>query len=303
MTKGFQITLLLSTLLLGRNYSFSQVDTSFALSQKERRAIVFSSQGVLAIGSLAYLQAAWYGDYRQSDFHFIDDSKQWLQMDKIGHTAAVYMLSNLNYKAYKWAGYTEKQSLWMGVGLSWTYLAAVEVMDGFSEGWGFSWYDMAANTLGGALFVAQQAGWKEQRLIVKFSYHPTEYAAMRPEVLGSTNSQRILKDYNGQSYWLSINPQSFSANKKIMPPWLNIAFGYSGEGMLGGSSNVGEDYDFSDIPRIRQFFLAPDIDFTRIKTKSKFLKTLFEVVNLIKVPAPTLEVDQNGKVQFYWFYF
>lgn len=140
-------------------------------------------------------------------------------------------------------------------------------------------------------------------MVMKFSYHPTEYAAMRPEILGRTNSERILKDYNGQSYWLSINPQSFSKNKKIMPPWLNIAFGYSGDGMLGGSSNVGEDYDFSEIPRIRQFYLSPDIDFTRIKTKSKFLKTLFEVVNLIKVPAPTLEVDQNGKVEFYWFYF
>ena len=224
-------------------------------------------------------------------------------MDKIGHITTVNYLSIINSKAYSWAGYNNKAATWMGFGISYGFLTAVEIMDGFSAGWGFSWGDIAANTIGGALFVAQQLTWKEQRMIMKFSYHPTEYADMRPEVLGETAMERVLKDYNGQTHWLSVNPQSFSKNKKILPRWLNFAVGYSADGMLGGASNVGDDYDFSHIPRVRQFFFAPDIDFTRIRTRSKFLKTLFDVINLIKVPAPTLEVDQTGKVQFYWFYF
>ncbi len=303
MKKQHYIVFILTTLFAFQNHLGAQVDTAFAMKQSSRRAIVFSTQGVLVVGSLAYLNRAWYADYPQSKFHFIDDSKQWLQMDKIGHLATVSMVSNLNYKAYRWAGYSNKQATWMGVGLTWGYLAAIELMDGFSEQWGFSWYDFTANTLGGALFTAQQLAWQDQRIIVKFSYHPTEYADMRPEVLGSTNTERILKDYNGQTYWLSVNPQSFSAQRKIFPGWLNLAFGYSGDGMLGGSSNIGEDFDYSNIPRIRQFFFSPDIDFTRIKTKSKFLNTLFVVLNLVKIPAPTLEVDQTGAVKFYWFYF
>lgn len=303
MKNFINIVTLLSILCLGSINLHGQVDTTFSLSKKSRRAIVFSSQGALVVGSLIYLQSAWYSDFRSGDFHIIDDSGQWLQMDKIGHVATVNILSNINYKAYRWAGYDNKQATWMGVGISWGYLVAVEVMDGFSEGWGFSWSDMAANTIGGAIFAAQQLTWEDQRMIIKFSYHPTEYAEMRPEVLGSTNSERILKDYNGQTYWLSVNPQSFSKEKKIFPKWLNLSFGYGADGMLGGTSNVGEDYDYSDIARIRQFYFAPDVDFTRIKTKSKFLNTLFVVLNMVKVPAPTLEVDQNGKVQFYWFYF
>lgn len=303
MNKHLYIAIVFCILILSSIRMFGQVDTTFSLSLKGRRATVFSVQGALVVGSLVYLQSAWYAGYRQGNFHTIDDSGQWLQMDKVGHLATASIVSNLNYKAYRWAGYNNKQATWMGVGVAWGYLAAVEVMDGFSEGWGFSWTDMAANTIGAAIFTAQQLTWQDQRIVIKFSYHPTEYAEMRPEVLGSTSMQSILKDYNGQTYWLSVNPQSFSREKKIFPKWLNLAFGYSGDGMLGGKSNVGDDYDFSYIPRTREFFFAPDVDFTRIKTRSKFLNTLFVVLNIIKIPAPTLEVDQNGNVQFYWLYF
>jgi hypothetical protein len=303
MNRKVSIALILISLAFSSKNAHAQVDTSFSMTQKTRRVITFSTQGALVLGSLVYLQSVWYSDYSQNKFHTIDDSKQWLQMDKVGHVATVNILSNLNYKAYRWSGFNNKQATWAAVGLSWGYLAAVEVLDGFSEEWGYSWSDMAANTIGAAVFAAQQLTWEDQRILFKFSYHETQYAEMRPDVLGSTFSQQILKDYNGQTYWLSVNPQSFSKHHKIFPKWLNLAFGYSGEGMLGGSSNVGEDYDFSDIPRFRQFYFSPDIDLTRIKTKSKFVNTLFVLLNIIKVPAPTLEVAQDGKVQFYWFYF
>ena len=224
-------------------------------------------------------------------------------MDKMGHITSMNYLSNINFQAYRWAGYNNKTATWLGFGVSYGFMTAVEIMDGFSAGWGFSWGDVVANTIGGGLFVAQQLTWQDQRIIMKFSYHPTEYADMRPEVLGDTPLQSVLKDYNGQTHWLSVNPQSFSKKRKFFPVWLNLAVGYSADGLLGGESNTGDDYDFSEIPRIRQFFFAPDIDFTRIRTRSKFLKGLFTVINLIKVPAPTLEVDQNGQVTFYWFYF
>lgn len=303
MTKRFTLLLFLFFILIPGKEAACQKDSTKVIKQSSKRVIVFSSQGLLAIGSLAYLQNTWYSNFNTGKFRTIDDSGQWLQMDKIGHMATVNMVSNVNYQAYSWAGYSNKQATWMGFGLTWSYLTAIEIMDGYSEGWGFSWSDIAANTIGGALFVAQQLTWEEQRILMKFSYHATEYAAMRPEVLGSTSAQRILKDYNGQTYWLSVNPQSFFKERKVFPKWLNLALGYSADGLLGGKSNVGDDYDFSDIPRIRQFYFSPDIDFSRITTKSKFLKGLFVVLNMIKVPAPTLEVDQNGDVKFYFFYF
>ncbi|RLD27615.1 MAG: DUF2279 domain-containing protein [Bacteroidetes bacterium] len=303
MKKNFHI---LISLLLIFNFgliSGQETDSLDIAIRKNRRIGIFTSQAVVVIGSLAYLNQAWYSQFENNGFHFKDDSNLWLQMDKMGHITTMNYLSNINFQAYRWSGYNNKTATWMGFGISYGFMTAVEIMDGFSAGWGFSWGDIAANTIGGGLFVAQQLTWQDQRMIMKFSYHPTEYADMRPEVLGDTPLQRVLKDYNGQTHWLSVNPQSFSKNKKFFPVWLNLAIGYSADGLLGGESNTGDDYDFSDIPRVRQFFFAPDVDFTRIKTRSKFLKGLFAVMNLIKVPAPTLEVDQNGKVQFYWFYF
>jgi hypothetical protein len=44
----------------------------------------------------------------------------------------------------------------------------------------------------------------------------------------------------------------------------------------------------------RQYYLSLDLDFTAIPTRSRFLKTLFKVINIIKVPSPTLELSRKG---------
>jgi hypothetical protein len=76
--------------------------------------------------------------------------------------------------------------------------------------------------------------WKEQRITPKFSFHTTQYAQYRPNVLGSSLAEQMLKDYNGQTYWLSVNLHSFYKGSKI-PKWLNLAIGYGANGMLTGN--------------------------------------------------------------------
>nr|MBA2745208.1 DUF2279 domain-containing protein [Flavisolibacter sp.] len=81
--------------------------------------------------------------------------------------------------------------------------------------------------------------------------------------------------------------------------WLNLAIGYGAEGMFGGYENIGFDkngnlnFDRRDIPRTRQWYLSPDIDLTRIKTNSKFLRSAFYVLNMVKIPAPALELSNK----------
>ena len=117
----------------------------------------------------------------------------------------------------------------------------------------------------------------------------------------------MLKDYNAQTYWLSANIKSFFPNSK-WPSWLNIAVGYGADGMFGGFENKwtdesGNEVTRYDIPRVRQFYLAPDVDFTKIKTRSKFLRTTFELLNSFKFPAPTIMIDSKGKFKAYAIYF
>lgn len=280
-------------------------DTFFKPSDslnKKRQNAVFISEAALGSAALIGLNQLWYADYSQSNFHFINDNADWLQMDKLGHLYASYHLGRFGAEALNWSGASKKKQLIYGAGLGFAFLTAVEVMDGSSAEWGASTGDIIANATGTALYVSQELIWKEQRITPKFSYHKTQYADFRPEVLGSTFSEQILKDYNGQTYWFSINLYSFSKGSKI-PKWLNLALGYGAEGMISGNDSNLPSNSVENRERSRQFYLSLDLDLTKIETKSHFLRTLFSVFNTVKIPAPTMEYSTQSGFKCYAFYF
>lgn len=220
-------------------------------------------------------------------------------MDKLGHVFSSYQLGRLGANTLNWAGVSKKHQIIYGSALGLGFLTTVEVMDGFSEEWGFSWTDMAANTLGTGLFVGQELLWEEQRILLKYSFHQTRFAKQRPDKLGNGLTEEFLKDYNGQTYWLSTNLNSFLKTDYI-PNWLNLAFGYGADGMLTGEP---DDPLFINQNRTRQYYLSLDVDLSRIKTKSHFLKTIFDVLNVIKVPFPALELNSKGRLKMHYIYY
>jgi hypothetical protein len=120
--------------------------------------------------------------------------------------------------------------------------------------------------------------------------------------------KKFLKDYNAQTIWASINPASFMKPETKWPKWLNIAFGYGANNMYGGFENSwindnGDIYVLEDHDRYQQYYLAPDIDLTRIPVKSKPLKALLFVLNIFKIPSPALEVDSRSNLKFHWIFF
>ena len=263
---------------------------------RQRKMIVGAAAATAAAGSLLYLNQAWYKPYGSGRFHFFDDNDEWLQMDKAGHVFSTYQTGRAMIGCMRWAGFSERQSLWIGGGSGFAYLTAIEMMDGFSSGWGFSWGDMGANAAGSALAMGQHALWKEQRIGVKFSFHHTAFPQYRPSLLGENRGEQVLKDYNGQTYWLSANIASFLGRETKFPRWLGVAVGYGATGMISGDDNyvyVGPDGKVIGNERHRRYYLSLDADLTRIKTKSKFLKTLFAAVSWIKIPFPALELSDS----------
>jgi hypothetical protein len=123
-------------------------------------------------------------------------------------------------------------------------------------------------------------------------------AGVRPELLGSKNTERWLKDYNGQTYWLSGSPRSFIKDSG-WPAWLCLSVGYGINNMV--SAERYKSVEMGYIP-YREYYLSVDIDLTKIKTKSKLLKTVGFMVNSIKIPAPALQFSKKG-VNFKPFYF
>ncbi len=268
---------------------------------KKRKLVLGISSIALTSSSIIYLNQAWYKKYNTSDFHLFNDINEWYQLDKCGHAFSNYQTARLMMDAMNWAGYSKKKQILIGGFSGFTYLAAVEMMDGFSDGWGFSWGDMAANLLGTGMAIGQKIAWKEQRIQFKFMFRSSGYAQYNTSLLGMSLSERVLKDYNGQTYWLSVNLSSFMKHEKKFPKWLNVAFGYGANGMLNAHYNnllvVDENGNVINFDRYRQFYFSLDADLTRIKTKSKVLKSLFSIINIIKIPFPNLELSEN-KIKF-----
>ncbi|TDH27366.1 DUF2279 domain-containing protein [Segetibacter sp. 3557_3] len=262
--------------------------------------------------SMVGLYAAWYSQYPQTSFHTFNDNREWLQVDKVGHAYSAYAWSYASMETWRWTGVSRNKRIWLG-GLSGAaYQTAIEVLDGFSAGWGWSWGDFAANIAGSGLLIAQELKWDEQRLQPKFSFHHKSYRskdlnAQSNIMYGERIYERFLKDYNGQTYWLSANLRSFFPGSNL-PAWLNIAGGYGAEGLFGAKDNVASDdhgnliFNRRDVRRYRQWFLAPDVDLRKIRTNSKALRLALGALNVLKFPTPSLEFS-NNRVSWNWIHF
>lgn len=280
------------------------------------------SIGVVYTAANAWWSAAWYSKYDRGGFRFFNDNAEWLQIDKAAHIFNAYFLSRWGHNLYRWSGVHEKHTPWIGMLIGNLWQLSIEINDGFSKEWGFSMGDFGANLTGSAIFGIQQYLWREQRFNIKISASPEKYPLelqdRAKELYGTSIGELLLKDYNATTFWLSASPGSFIKNPNSkFPKWLSVSFGYGGTGMYGGFDNIwcaNKDQktgdcppesiiDRSDIPRIRQYYLSMDVDFSKIPTNKPALKTFLELINIIKIPFPAVEFRSDGKVRWNWIQF
>lgn len=286
---------------MAQSASESTSDSTDIQQLVSRKVAVIGGGAILYASSMVMLNELWYKDFSRSEFHSFNDNREWLQMDKVGHAVTSYYVGLIGDNSLRWAGVDErKAAVWGGMtGLF--YLTGIEVLDGFSTEWGFSWGDMGANAVGAGFYIGQQLHWGEQRVKLKVSYHSTHYAVVRPEVLGSSWNERMLKDYNGQTYWLSGNVSSFLNEDSSFPKWLNVAVGYGVDGLISGFPDPLID-PTGEYERSRQYYLSLDVDLSRLDIKNPWLRRFVKTFGFIKIPAPTLEFGKQG-VQGKWVYF
>ena len=273
-----------------------EIEQTYTLNKKKRNILLISEATAYTV-ALVGLNQLWYSDYPKSDFHFINDNQEWLQMDKMGHISSSYYTGVAGIKAYEWAGFSRKKAIWYGGMTGSLFLTIIEILDGHSAEWGASSGDLIANTTGSLLAIGQALKWNEQRIQLKYSYSPTRFADQNPEQLGGNNLERALKDYNGQTYWLSFNLKSLlNINSSDFPQWLSLAIGYSGTNMITPYQQKEDNL------RRRQYFLSLDIDLTTIKTKSKTWNSILHTFGFLKFPMPALELS-NGNLFGHLIYY
>lgn len=291
--------LLILVLLCGMTSQGQFFQASDTLNKKRLTGLVITETLGYA-GSILMLNELWYKYYDRTPFHFFNDNSEWLQMDKAGHAMVSNYLGLVGYKTLRWSGLPKSKALWYGGLLGSAYLLSMEALDGFADEWGFSLGDIAANSMGSATFMLQEHFWDEQRIVLKFSAHLTDFAQIRPSLLGYNTAERIFKDYNGQTYWISVNPSAFFSKNTHLPAWMNVAVGYGATNMISGRESdnpLPQQYQ-----RYRQYYLSLDVDFRRIPTRKQWLKPILGLLNIIKVPAPALVIEKRG-IQLKGLYF
>lgn len=265
---------------------------SSTIDRKRLTALVVTT-GLGYTGSLIALNQIWYAQYPRQSFRFFNDAAEWKQVDKVGHLYSSFQLSHAAARTLRWANVSPKKAALWGSVAAFAMTSSIEVFDGFSAGYGASGSDLAANFLGSSLFLAQAAGWGEVRIHPKFSFHRTPLASLRPDLLGSGLHEEFIKDYNGQTYWLSVDMDKFTR----FPAWLNVSVGYGAHDMTRGVPLPSDA-----LTPYRQYYLGIDLDLTAIRTRSKWVKSLLFVANMIRLPAPAIEFSSRG-AKVYALYF
>ncbi|MCC6287722.1 MAG: DUF2279 domain-containing protein [Chitinophagaceae bacterium] len=271
--------------------------------QPHRLKKVVITEAVITTAVSAGLYFLWYKKFPRSKFHFFNDRREWLQMDKMGHATTAYNVGVLQYDMMRWCGIKKNDAIVIGAATALGGLTIIEILDGFSTHWGFSKADMLANLVGTAIFASQQRWWDQQRISLKFSAHLSPYAQYYPAELGNNFTSRLLKDYNGQSYWLSFNIKSFLPLSSKFPAWPSVAIGYGADGMIGGHNNpaIIKDKAIPHFERTRRYMLSADADLFRVRSVAPVDAATY-ILKPFKFPSPTVEINSKGKFKAYPLY-
>ncbi|MBI4810661.1 MAG: DUF2279 domain-containing protein [Ignavibacteriales bacterium] len=287
---------LIIIVLVSLNGVAQQIDTSeYSTSSKQTQ--INSTRLLLVGGTLVgamtaihiYQQNGWWKDNR-APFHFQEDLKYGLTVDKIGHFYGGAVLGFVMSKSLQWANLPEESALWIGAGGSLLFQSYVEIEDGFSK-WGFDRVDWASNLAGALWNPARYYMPYLQNFDLKLSYHPSELIGTKHGIGFQGQKHIMIDDYEGQTFWLSVKVGNLLPEriKDYWLPFLGIAIGYGARDIAGTEPH-------------RVYFLAPDLDMTKIiPDDTPFLKTLGEALNFIHLPLPAVQFAP--KTIWYGLYF
>ncbi len=218
----------------------------------------------------------WKGERVPFHINTAQDYSYALNADKYGHATFAFMASTVYGDLMRWCGLDSTSAAWWGFGVAMTYQTYIEVRDGYSRDYGFSWGDIGANTLGAALPVAKHYVPALRAFDLQISFWPSD--AFRQ---GAYNA--IIDDYTSTTHWLAMNVHDLApcSVQHYLPPWLGVAIGHSVrilDGRGGGEHVV---------------VLSLDWQLHRIPNLPSWLRDIARVLHLYHLPAPAVQILPN----------
>ena len=239
-------------------------------------AIAGATLGGFVVGHGILNDLWWKGERVPFHINSAQDYTYALNADKYGHATFAYMASTVYGDLMRWCGLDSTSAAWWGFGVAMTYQTYIEVRDGYSRDYGFSWGDIGANTLGAALPVAQHYIPALRAFDLQISFWPSD--AFRQ---GAYNA--IIDDYTSTTHWLAMNVHDLAPRsvQQYLPPWLGIAIGHSVRNLdgRGGGEHV--------------VVLSLDWQLHRIPNLPSWLRDIARVLHLYHLPAPAVQILPN----------
>ncbi|MHB1686304.1 MAG: DUF2279 domain-containing protein [Ignavibacteriaceae bacterium] len=271
------IQALIISFFLVSDFSFTQTDPDSS-HQHKVDYLKLSIIGGVTTGAFVWGYAIqnnlwWKGD--KSKFYFVwkQDWVYALGADKYGHFYFPYLVSNIYTQAFEWAGIDETKSIWYASSFALAYETFVEVRDGFSKQWGFSWGDFSADFLGASFPVLQHYIPVLKNFNFKISFYPSDR-------FKAGSNRVIFDDYESTYDWLSINVYNFLPGevKKFYPKFINLAIGHSVEKL---DNNGGGNH---------RFYISLDWNLEGLPGDGWFWNLLKRNLNYYHLPAPAIQI-------------
>jgi hypothetical protein len=204
--------------------------------------------GAFIYGHVLQTNMWWKGE--RSDFHF-EWKHDWsysLGADKLGHAWFPYAIAHTYDELFRWARVDSTTSIWTAASLALGYQTYIEVRDGFSAEWGFSWGDFAADAIGAALPVAQHYVPTLGLVDFKMSFYPSE------RFLAGAN-RAIIDDYESSYHWLTLHVADVIPAdwRDHYPAFVDLALGHGVKGLDGAGGGTHEifvalDWNLDELP-------------------------------------------------------
>lgn len=215
----------------------------------------------------------WKGERVPFHTNWQQDWEYALGADKAGHAFFPYAVSRTYAGLFRWSGLDSGTAIWAGSGVAYAYQTYIEIRDGFSRDYGFSWGDVAANTIGAALPVMQHYVPDLRPLTLQVSFSPSQ--AFHDGAYGA-----IIDDYTSTTHWLAVNVHDLlpTSAQDWYPAWLGLAVGHSVEGLDGRGAGR------------HVWYVSLDWDLARIQGVPTWLREVLDVLHAYHLPAPAVRL-------------
>lgn len=229
--------------------------------------------GAAIAGTLAYGLTFWqYGD---GDFGFANE--RWFEedtshggADKAGHfTAAHIWTAGVSAIHREW-GFSRKEAALRGASISFLALTMIEVADGTSARYGFSFSDLAADAAGCVVgYLHEVWPWAHETFDLRWEYFPHERSTIE---LDPTS------DYEASSYVLAANVGALRS--RIPSAWDLLQVGYRTRG-----------YSFADLEDERWLFVGVGLNVANLLRRVGFRGAAF--FDYFQLPFVSLRVGHE----------